>query len=64
VTTIAGIAPTVLPAPVGVVPGQLNGALSGPTTIVVVPADNAHNVPEKLVVGDSRENAVMQITLP
>jgi sugar lactone lactonase YvrE len=59
VTTVVGFAPGTSPAPVGVVLGSLPGALSGPTSIAVVPGSGT-----ELIFSDASENAVLLATLP
>jgi hypothetical protein len=44
--------------------GSLPGAVSGPTSVVVVPAVPAQNLPLELVLSDSTENALLLAILP
>jgi DNA-binding beta-propeller fold protein YncE len=64
VSTVVGIPPLTSPNPVGVVLGSLSGALSGPTSIVALPAVPAQNVPLQLELSDALENAILLATMP
>jgi DNA-binding beta-propeller fold protein YncE len=59
VTTVVGIQPSANADPVGVVPGMLPGALSGPTSIAVVPGSST-----ELIFSDALENSILLATLP